>query len=101
MSSQPSHHLRSKPVLTSKTLICVVCGSIARGYNFGAVTCMSCKMFFRRNALTTSVNVYFLFSFSHFLLINYFDSRKSYELVKEVMVLSILKRGNIVVIADF
>lgn len=33
-------------------MICVVCGSIARGYNFGAITCMSCKIFFRRNAYT-------------------------------------------------
>lgn len=31
-------------------MICVVCGSIARGFNFGAITCMSCKIFFRRNA---------------------------------------------------
>lgn len=35
-----------------KRLICVVCGSAARGYNFGAITCMSCKIFFRRNAYT-------------------------------------------------
>jgi hypothetical protein len=31
-------------------LICRVCGDIARGVNFSAVTCMSCKMFFRRHA---------------------------------------------------
>ncbi|KAK9747312.1 Zinc finger, C4 type (two domains) [Popillia japonica] len=32
--------------------ICGVCGDKALGYNFGAVTCESCKAFFRRNALS-------------------------------------------------
>ena len=31
--------------------ICGVCGDRALGYNFNAVTCESCKTFFRRNAL--------------------------------------------------
>nr|ASL70609.1 nuclear receptor [Brachionus koreanus] len=31
-------------------LICVVCGAPANGYNFDAITCESCKAFFRRNA---------------------------------------------------
>jgi hypothetical protein len=48
-----------------KQLICVVCGSIARGYNFGAITCMSCKMFFRRNALAGIVSFFFLLLFSN------------------------------------
>ncbi|XP_054162244.1 nuclear hormone receptor HR96-like [Oppia nitens] len=30
---------------------CVVCGDKATGYNFNALTCESCKAFFRRNAL--------------------------------------------------
>ncbi|CAF2536082.1 unnamed protein product [Rotaria sp. Silwood2] len=33
-----------------KTLTCVVCGGKALGYNFDAITCPSCKAFFRRNA---------------------------------------------------
>ncbi|CAF0897756.1 unnamed protein product [Adineta ricciae] len=33
------------------TLICVVCGDSALGYNFDAISCESCKAFFRRNAL--------------------------------------------------
>lgn len=33
------------------TKICSVCGDSALGYNFDAVTCESCKAFFRRNAL--------------------------------------------------
>lgn len=33
------------------TKICGVCGDSALGYNFDAVTCESCKAFFRRNAL--------------------------------------------------
>lgn len=32
--------------------LCGVCGDKALGYNFCAVTCESCKAFFRRNALT-------------------------------------------------
>ena len=37
-------------------LICLVCGDVARGLNFDVVTCMSCKAFFRRNALHRSVS---------------------------------------------
>lgn len=33
--------------------LCVVCGDKALGYNFNAVTCESCKAFFRRNALSS------------------------------------------------
>ena len=35
--------------------ICAVCGDKALGYNFGAMTCESCKAFFRRNALSNKV----------------------------------------------
>ncbi|UJR37040.1 hypothetical protein I4U23_029745 [Adineta vaga] len=35
------------------SLTCVVCGSPALGYNFDAITCESCKAFFRRNGLKT------------------------------------------------
>lgn len=35
--------------------ICGVCGDKALGYNFNALTCESCKAFFRRNALRTKV----------------------------------------------
>ncbi|KAK3584336.1 hypothetical protein CHS0354_017506 [Potamilus streckersoni] len=36
-------------------LFCGVCGDRALGYNFDAITCESCKAFFRRNALKTKV----------------------------------------------
>lgn len=36
----------------SRGKTCQVCGDKALGYNFNAVTCESCKAFFRRNALT-------------------------------------------------
>jgi len=42
---------------TSNTpLVCRVCGDVARGLNFDVITCMSCKAFFRRNALRSSVS---------------------------------------------
>ncbi|UYV63444.1 Hr96 [Cordylochernes scorpioides] len=34
---------------------CCVCGDKALGYNFNAITCESCKAFFRRNALKNKV----------------------------------------------
>ena len=33
-----------------KDKICKVCGDSSIGYNFGAISCESCKAFFRRNA---------------------------------------------------
>lgn len=40
--------------------ICGVCGDRALGYNFNAVTCESCKAFFRRNALKNKVSLQIL-----------------------------------------
>ena len=37
------------------TPICGVCGAPATGYNFDQITCQSCKIFFRRNALRDMV----------------------------------------------
>ncbi|XP_052821703.1 vitamin D3 receptor isoform X1 [Octopus bimaculoides] len=45
---------RPKPKDGTK-LICRVCNDVALGYNFDAVTCESCKAFFRRNALKKKV----------------------------------------------
>ncbi|CAF4427343.1 unnamed protein product, partial [Didymodactylos carnosus] len=36
---------------TQQQMICCVCGDKAIGFNFGQITCESCKAFFRRNAL--------------------------------------------------
>jgi hypothetical protein len=36
-------------------LICCICEGPAHGYNFDAITCESCKAFFRRNALKSNV----------------------------------------------
>jgi hypothetical protein len=38
-------------------LICRVCGDVARGINFDVMTCMSCKIFFRRNVTKPKVSV--------------------------------------------
>ena len=35
---------------------CTVCGDKALGYNFDAITCESCKAFFRRNANKAKVS---------------------------------------------
>lgn len=40
---------------------CGVCGDRALGYNFNAVTCESCKAFFRRNANKDKVNLSIVF----------------------------------------
>ncbi|CAF1563764.1 unnamed protein product [Adineta steineri] len=55
-STQSSTELdKTKSGSTAKryklTLICDVCDAVAHGYNFDAITCESCKAFFRRNGL--------------------------------------------------
>lgn len=35
--------------------ICRVCGDLASIINYGALSCSSCRTFFRRNAFTTKV----------------------------------------------
>lgn len=37
--------------------LCVVCGDVAYYCYFGAITCQSCKVFFRRNATKKSVRL--------------------------------------------
>lgn len=50
-SGDKSNNKKSSP--GSAVKICGVCGDKAYGYNFNAVTCESCKAFFRRNALAS------------------------------------------------
>jgi hypothetical protein len=52
--SQREQKRRPKPK-DGTLLVCGVCGDKALGYNFDAITCESCKAFFRRNALKTKV----------------------------------------------
>ncbi|CAF0834513.1 unnamed protein product [Adineta ricciae] len=47
---QQQRHVRKKP----EGLICSICEGPAHGYNFDAITCESCKAFFRRNALRST-----------------------------------------------
>ena len=49
-----------------KNKVCAVCGDKALGYNFNAITCESCKAFFRRNALKDKVGIFFPDIFSFF-----------------------------------
>ncbi|CAF1601218.1 unnamed protein product [Didymodactylos carnosus] len=50
---QSSH---KKKKVKDGSLICVICGSPANGYNFGAIACESCKAFYRRNARKNPVS---------------------------------------------
>ncbi|CAF5010107.1 unnamed protein product [Rotaria sp. Silwood1] len=38
-------------------LICLVCGDVARGINYGLMTCMPCKIFFRRHILKSDIKL--------------------------------------------
>lgn len=44
---------QKKELLSGLQKICLVCGDKALGYNFNAISCESCKAFFRRNALAS------------------------------------------------
>lgn len=48
-----------------KVKLCAVCGDKALGYNFNALTCESCKAFFRRNALKNKVRWSFILFLNH------------------------------------
>lgn len=48
---EPSSQKKEVPPNLQK--ICLVCGDKALGYNFNAISCESCKAFFRRNALAS------------------------------------------------
>ena len=57
-SSSPSSPSASEAKAAGEEMkgkVCAVCGDKALGYNFSALTCESCKAFFRRNALKTKV----------------------------------------------
>jgi len=49
---------QTKNMHNETSLICIICGDKARGMNFDALTCMSCKAFFRRHALRSRVHPY-------------------------------------------
>ena len=56
-AGEPSPGLTESETLEKmKNKVCQVCGDKALGYNFNALTCESCKAFFRRNALKNKVN---------------------------------------------
>lgn len=51
--------MSSKRKLSDKDdRVCKVCGDKALGFNFNAMTCESCKAFFRRNAIKNNVSMY-------------------------------------------
>lgn len=68
LTTPPPPTSNAKKAKTS-SLTCVVCGSIAYGYNFDAITCESCKAFFRRNAMKDPVRIVGLLDCSCLLLL--------------------------------
>jgi hypothetical protein len=60
MDALISTTMESRAISTKRScrskLMCRLCGDVARGMNFDVLTCMSCKAFFRRNALRLSVS---------------------------------------------
>lgn len=54
-AASPHHHPQQRNPFIGRSA-CVVCGDRARGCNFGAITCASCKEFFRRNAFKLNVS---------------------------------------------
>jgi hypothetical protein len=52
---QQQQHRNGYARKKSDGLICNICEGPAHGYNFDAITCESCKAFFRRNALRSDV----------------------------------------------
>jgi len=53
--------------------ICGVCGDKALGFNFDAISCESCKAFFRRNAPKGLVSIQFLqYAALHFITFTHF-----------------------------
>jgi hypothetical protein len=59
----------------NNALLCAICGAPALGYNFDAISCESCKSFFRRNALKDPVrfkkiNKFYYLNFFFIVLAN-------------------------------
>ena len=49
MSIPPSDQAEGIPSNTKTNSICQVCGDSASIFNYGVLTCISCRTFFRRN----------------------------------------------------
>lgn len=50
-NSEETHSkIRKTSKMKDGDLSCVICEDIAIGFNYDALTCASCKAFFRRNA---------------------------------------------------
>ncbi len=56
LSSQTnSREILNQSTELSKLNICQVCGNKARCFNYGAITCLSCRAFFRRHGIRSKV----------------------------------------------
>jgi len=58
--SSKKRHIKAAEKHVRSDRLCAVCGDKALGCNFDAVSCESCKAFFRRNAFKESVRIGFI-----------------------------------------
>lgn len=52
--------IRRQARCAAKKSLCLVCGDEARIINYGALSCASCKTFFRRYGFRIEVSIFFI-----------------------------------------
>lgn len=65
---QRTKRVRHRKPTRDTTYKCAVCDDLALGYNFNAITCESCKAFFRRNSASVSVRLLLVVKLVYLLL---------------------------------
>ena len=55
LSQTSCNKIQNQMITKPKTRSCQVCGNLARFVNYGALTCQSCRAFFRRHGQRSKV----------------------------------------------